>query len=99
MENQEVDKKLNNEGLSLEDQSVKELQQELVRLGMPVEDAEGFITKKPIIATIKTLQALRAVGPELSNPQEDKQVQKKWTSKADQMRTKLLAQPTMKILV
>lgn len=101
------DKADTNKTTELADLSVKQLREELVKLGMPVEDAEGFDTKKPIISTINTLKAKKAIEEAVEtvesmaklDPVEEKNVNKKWASKKELMRIKLMAQPKVKIRI
>lgn len=94
----------------LETLTVKELQAKLVTLGMPEEDATKLTTKASIIATIKTLQAKDAVKPEpevkkvetieeAPNPAEDRQVNKRWLTKAQAMKAHLEKQEKVSILI
>lgn len=97
--------------MELETLTVKELQAKLVTLGMPEEDAIKLTTKASIIATIKTLQAKDAVKPEpeevkkvasieeTPNPVEDRQVNKRWLTKAQAMKAHLEKQEKVSILI
>ena len=89
--------------IKLEDLSVKQLQEELVKLGVPSEDAKKFTTKAPLIATLKALnvkagQKVATLEPK-ADPKEEKQVEKKWQSKAERQRAYWGAQPKVRILV
>ena len=75
--------------------TVKELRAEVIRLGMPEEDAENFETKKPLIATINTLRAQKVV----ETPGQLKKEKKAYLSKKERMRAVLMAQPTVRILI
>ena len=92
--------------------TVKELQAKLVELGMPEDDVQAFRTKAPLIASIKTLGAKEAIikGEEEEvkkvksiteplNPNEDRQVNKRWKTKAAAMRDRLEKQPVVSILI
>jgi len=95
--------------------TVKELQAKLVELGMPEDDAKAFKTKAPMIASIRTLEAKEVVIDtvkgeagevkkvasieERPNPSEDREVNKKWKSKAEKMKARLLAQEQVSILI
>jgi hypothetical protein len=90
--------------------TVKQLQEKLISLGMPEEDVKGFKTKAPMIASINTLEAKEATKEpeevkkvasieEKPNPSEDREVNKRWKSKAEIMRNKLLAQEKVNILI
>lgn len=95
------------------DLSVKDLQKEAVKLGMPEDDAKLFTTKAPLIATINTLKAQGAskvvevgaqpvVAPATLNavdPKEEKQTEQRWLSKAARMYEYLEAQPKVAILI
>jgi len=73
--------------------TVKELREIVVKLGMPEEDAENFETKKPLVATITTLRANVVVPGQL------KKDEKKWMSKKETMRAKLMKQEKIRILI
>jgi len=75
--------------------TVKELRIKLVKLGMPKEDAEAFETKKPLIATINTLRAKKAV----ETPGQLKKDEEKYLSKKEVMRAILMKQPRVRILI
>lgn len=93
--------------------TVKELQERLVKLGMPEEDVQSFKTKYPLVATIRTMEAKEAVSKEEKveespkvltieekpNPAEDREVNKKWKTKAEAMKLKLLSQEKVSILI
>lgn len=93
----------------LADLSVKELQAEAVKLGMPEDDAKLFTVKAPLIATINTLKASGAAQQVTTekittlnappNPQEEKRIEQEHLSKADHMRNVLAKQGKVKILV
>ena len=75
--------------------SVKELRKILVGLGMPKDDTEAFETKKPLIATILTLRANAVVV----TPGQLKKDKKKYLSKKETMRAKLMKQRQIRILI
>ena len=89
--------------------TVKELQAKLVELGMPEEDAKAFKTKAPMVASINAMMAKDAVEPEevkkvasieeKPNPIEDREVNKRWKTKAAAMRDHLAAQEKVNILI
>jgi len=84
--------------------TVKELQARLIELGMPKEDAETFKTKAPMIASIRSLEAKEEVKKvasieEKPSPSEDREVNKRWKSKAAAMRDRLALQPKVSILI
>ena len=89
---------------SFADLTVKELQAEAVKLGMPEEDVKTFTIKAPLIATINALKA-NAVIKKVdtlevpANPKEEKQTEKKWQSKADRMCDYLEGRPKVAILI
>jgi len=83
---------------NLEELTVKELQAEAVKLGMPENDAKLFVTKAPLIATINTLRASGAIKKVESlnapaSPQEEKQVEQSHKTKLEHMRSVLASQP------
>lgn len=75
--------------------TVKDLREIVVKLGMPEDDAENFETKKPLIVTINTLRAKAAVD----TPGQLKRDKKKYLSKKEIMRAKLMKQPKIRILI
>jgi hypothetical protein len=84
-----------------QEKTLKELQAELVELGMPKEDTEKLTTKAAVTATINVLKAVKAantVDP-VESPKEEKEVEKKWTTKRDIMRANLEAQPETQIMI
>ena len=95
----------------MEEQTLKELKEELVELGMPEEDADEFRTKSAAIATINALKTtkIKAELPENDDkvesieekpdPVEDRETNKAWKDKATRMKAKLLAQEFVSILV
>lgn len=93
-----------NEGIDLESLTVKELQQEAVKLGMPEVDSKKFTIKAPLIATINALKATQVVKKvdtltPPANPVEEKQVARKWRSKAEHMRSILDSQPKVRFFL
>ena len=72
--------------------TVKELRAEAVKLGMPESDAEVFDTKKPLIATITTLQAQQVVGY-VDTPSELKEDKDRYLTKVEKMRKFLEESP------
>lgn len=94
---------------------LKELQDKLVELGMPADDVSAFKTKAPVIASIKTLMARKAVVAsqpvestevkkvatieEKVNPTEEKAVNRHWKDKATKMKYHLEKQETVNILI
>lgn len=96
----------------LESLTVKQLQAELVKLGMPEEDVKAFKTKAPLISSIRTLEAKDAVKEsgeeevkrvksieEAPKPVEERQVNKNWKNKAEAMKNRLFKQPVVSILI
>lgn len=98
----------------MEDKTLKELKEELIELGMPEEDADEFRTKAAAEATINALRSTKIrdevmldEGEEVQedsieespNPREDKETNKSWKSKAMRMKSKLLSQEFVSILV
>lgn len=82
--------------MPLEERTVKQLQAELVKLGMPEEDSLKFTIKATILATLNTLAATKAISA-VVEPKDDKIVEKHWTTKAEAMRANLLSQPKVRI--
>lgn len=95
----------------LETMSIKDLQAELVANGMPEDDAVTFKTKASAIATLRTIMASKAVEEapqevkkvasieEKPNPAEDREVNRRWLSKAHAMKKHLEAQEKVSILI
>jgi len=75
----------------LQNKTLKELREMVVKLGMTPKDAELFGFKKPLIATIK------AFSSKMPNKSDDEDFNKLYTSKAERMRAKLMKQPRVKI--
>lgn len=90
-----------------QEKTVKDLQKELVSLGMPEEAAKAFTTKAPALATINTLKATRAQAKvervatleEAPNPKEESIERRVYDSKADQMMQKLEGQRKVRVLI
>ena len=70
------------------EKTVKELQAMVVELGMTEEEASYIGVKKPLIAIINTLRAKNVTKIAV----EDKDAKKKWLSKKETMREKLMNQ-------
>ena len=88
----------------MEERTLKELQKELVKLGMPEEEAKSFNTKAQVLAVINTLDAKKAVEKvktleEVESPAEKKAFEQQWLSKAMIMKKKLEAQPKVRFLL
>jgi hypothetical protein len=84
--------------------TVKDLQAEAVKLGMPEEDSKTFTTKAPLIATINALKATSAAKrvetlEPIVSPKEDRKDAQLWQSKADRMRESLEQQPKVRVLI
>lgn len=98
--------------MELEEMSVKDLQAKLIGLGMPEDDVAAFKSKAPLIASIRMLENKPEVKEESKeepkkvasiieppSPKEDREVNKKWKSKAEAMRERLMAQPKVSIMI
>lgn len=93
----------------MEELSLEQLKEKLVELGMPQEDADNFRTKAAIQSTIGVLEATNAreavaeekvkTLEERPDPKEEKQVNRNWKSKAETMKSKLLRQEFVSLLV
>lgn len=98
----------------LETLTLLELQDKLIGLGMPEDDVHAFKTKAPLIASIKMMTAKATIEmidkdveevkkvatiEEKPNPSEDREVNKKWKSKAEAMKAHLMKQPKVSILI
>lgn len=74
--------------------SMRELRDVVIKLGVSESDAEAFETKKPIIVTINTLRANKVVSPG-----ELKKDRKRYLSKKEIMRAKLMKEPKVRIKI
>jgi hypothetical protein len=89
----------------MEEMSLKQLQAEAVKLGMPQADAELLGTKKAIIGVINTLKATKAEQErvesleERPDPAEEKQVNRAFMAKAEAMRKKLESMPKVRFFL
>lgn len=83
----------------LEQMSLKELQAEVVKLGMSEENAATFTTKNPLIATINTLKASVRPAVKIDEVAENKQIEKQYRKDALIMRDSLLKQPKMSYFI
>jgi hypothetical protein len=84
----------------MEEKTVKQLREELVELGMPKEDAEKMSTKAQIQAIIDTFKANKVTSlNEKPNPQEEKDTEKAWQSKADRMHDFFEKQEKVRVLI
>jgi hypothetical protein len=86
------------------EKTLKELQAELVSLGMPEEETKTFNTKAQIVAVLHTLKAKDAVEKvktleEVESPAEKKAFEAKWLSKAMLMKRRLESQPLVRTLL
>lgn len=85
--------------------SNSQLQDELIKLGMPEDDARQLKTSKIIISVINTLRAQAAAGkPDQPtsasvDPVEDKKTAQNWVNKAHRQWGYWLEQPKVKIIV
>jgi len=75
--------------------TIKDLREILVKLGMSEEDAESFEKKKTLIATINTLRSQVKV----ETPGELKKEKKRYLSKKEIMRAKLMKEPRVRIKI
>lgn len=86
----------------LEGKTNKELQDELVNLGMPAEEADKIKTSSVLISVINTLRANKTVQnpaqPEL-DPREEKLVEKNWRAKTKKQWAFWDSSPKVSILV
>lgn len=94
----------------MEELSLEQLKEKLVELGMPQEDADNFRTKAAAQSTIEVLKAAEAKKTvdeeervktleERPDPKEEKQVNRNWKSKAENMKAKLLKMEFVSLLV
>lgn len=91
--------------VSDEVKTLKELEQELVALGMPASDVEAakFNNKAQVIAILNTLRAKKVVEKvdsleEKPNPSEERQIEKAWRSKAQKMWDIWMSSPMVQVL-
>lgn len=92
MDNEKIETPKNNTNTSVNPQgasekSNKELQEELVSLGMPAEDASKITTKSVLLSVINTLKAGKAtekveLEQDIVNPTEERKVTENWKTKA-----------------
>ena len=91
----------------MEEKTLKELQAEAVKLGMSEKEVKSFKSKAPLIATLKLLkkaapkekvERVKTLNPP-ETPQEKKQVEKMWRSKAERMRSILDKQPKVTVMI
>jgi hypothetical protein len=88
----------------LEELSLSQLKDEVVKLGMSKEDADKFTSKPPLIVTIKNIKDAKEVKRvktlnEPPNPKEEKLITKVWQSKKDKMRDHLEKQPKVTFFI
>ncbi len=76
---------------------LSDLRKIVVKLGMSKEDAKVFDTKKPLIATIKSLRAGQVV--KVQKPGELKKEAEKYLSKKERIRAILIKQKSVRILI
>lgn len=97
--------KVNNQTMEKpEESTLKQLQAEIVKVGMPQEDADKFTTKAPLIAALNALKAVNLVrrvdtlDPVVS-PKEEKKFEEHYRGKAEGMRAVLEAQSKVRIMI
>lgn len=86
------------------EKTLKDLQNELISLGMPQESAELMKTKAQAVAIIDTLKASNVVNKvdtleEKVDPSEDRKIEDSWKSKAQRQIKYWSEQPKVRILV
>ena len=85
---------------AMEEPTVKDLRDELVKLGMPQEDADKLQTKAQLQAVINTLKASKVITTtEKVDPKEERQDEKRWQTKADRMAENLESQEKVSIII
>lgn len=82
-----------------QEKTQKELREELVKLGFDAKATEGIKTKEALLATIEAMKAKAVVSLNPANPQEDRDTEKSWQTKADRMAKHLEAQPKIRVLI
>lgn len=84
-----------------EELTLKDLQNQLVELGMSEEDATKFSVKSAALSTIELLNKQKKVDISAirTNPVEEKNLLVKYKTKAERMREVLLAQPTVRSII
>lgn len=88
--------------IELSEMSVKQLQEEVTKLGMPAEDASKLKTTGVLISVINTLKTNKvAVVSSTSSvdPNEEKKTKKNWINKAHKQWLFWNEQPKVKIIV
>jgi hypothetical protein len=91
---------------NMNEMTVKDLQKELVKLGISEEESAKFTVKATIIATLNALKAKESKEPEKVStltpsvdPKEEKQIESRWQSKADRMCDFFESQPKISIMI
>ena len=84
------------ETVNLEELTLKELKEEIVKLGMLAQDAETFSTKASLIVTINTFKVQQTVGI-VESPKQKKSDDANYDSKAQRMYEVLEKQPFIRI--
>lgn len=84
--------------------SLEELQEEAMQLGMAEEKVKLFTDTAVLEATVDALRAVKLSQPPATieaavDPIEERQIDKQWKAKAQRMRSLLLEQPKVRILV
>lgn len=90
-------------------ETLKQLQAELVELGMPAEAVEGIKTRTSVLATINALKSAKeksasevkkvASLEEKPNPTEEKEIVRQYKAKSEVMRQKLEKQPKVRFFL
>lgn len=93
----------------MEELTIKQLQDELVKLGLSEEEAQTYKTKAQIITTLKAMSKASESEEhedekvlsleEKPNPSEEKRINKKWKTKAEAMKSNLFTQEEVSVLV
>lgn len=86
----------------LSDLTNKQLQEEVIKLGMPEQDAKAINTKSVLISMINTLKAKDAsvvASVDKVDPGEEKRVEKTWKNKAHRQWDLWDSQPKVRIMV
>jgi hypothetical protein len=103
----EVTNTVDETGSEPDSMTLKQLQAEAIKLGMPAEDAEKLPSKgiaRSVINTLKSVGAQKEVEKvntieENPNPSEEKAVNRQWKTKAEIMRDKLEKQPKVRFFL
>lgn len=82
-----------------DEKTVKQLREDLVKLGFDAKSAEGIKTKDALEATINALQSKVESLEETADPKEERDTEKHWLAKADKMAKHLHNQEKVTVMI